>query len=124
MSKELFYKRVLETFFEVRTCSLKDLENMLESVIPIFGELETEITKNENEATIKFIDKDEADMVISTSNVEIPKEMLNMSSIVLTIHLDKNNQIVFVEHGLGAFTTANKELALFLASIVGKKIEI
>lgn len=124
MSKELFYKRVLETFFEGKTCSLKDFMNTLSCVMPVFGELESEITKNEDKTTIRFIDRDEADVVIAPTNIEITKEMLDMSSIVLVIHLDENDQIVFVEHGLGAFTPANKEIALFLASIVGKRVDI
>lgn len=124
MTKQDFFKFLLNDFFEERTCSIKDLTNTIEMIMPVFGSIDVKVEEKEyGEKSVTFIDKDESMAVIAPKGVEIPDEMLDMSTTILRLTVDKENKITIVEHGLNIFTPANKEIGVFQLSLIGKKIK-
>lgn len=124
MNRNEFYEQIKNDFFTNGTFDFEGFKSMVTSALPIFGELETEITPNEDGSkTVIFFDVDEAQVVIAPEGVSMGDIDTRMTTRALTLHLDENDVISLVEHGFGIFTPANKENVLLLASFIGKKID-
>lgn len=124
MDNTNFYKAVAESYNDNLKCSLNGLKDMVIGAFPIFGELIVNIEDIKDGKKMTFIDKDKANMVVGGNISSLTEDDLDMSAIALKITLDKNNKVTIVEHGVSFITPANKNLMLFLGSLVGKKIEL
>lgn len=124
LNKKGFYEQILNTFFDELTCDFNDLKSMIKRIIPIFGELKTNIIEEDNDIKIEFIDKYNADIYFASDNYELSEEDMDMTSIALILYVDKiEKRIRAVDHNMDIFTPANKESVLFLTSIINKKVE-
>lgn len=124
MDKKEFFEKIKETYFEELTCDFEDFKTMLYGAIPVFGELETKITEKEDEKIIVFRDIDSADAAFVSEGYKLDESDLDMSGTIMTLTLDKDNVIKLVENNAGGlFTKANKDIVLFLGSLIGKKIK-
>lgn len=123
LERKEFFDHIKEDFFEELTADFEGFKNMVHSVLPVFGTLETNITENEDGGKkIQFIDVDHADMVFAPKGIDPNEVNTDMTTTVMTLHLNEQNTIQIVEHGMHLFTPANKEKVLLLASFIGKKI--
>jgi hypothetical protein len=123
MDRKEFYEHIKNDFFIERTANIEAFKIMVTSAAPVFGKLETEIEGKENGGrVIRFIDRDEADIVMAPEGVDTSEVNTDMSTVVMTLHLDEEDTIVVVEHGFKIFTRANKEQVLLYSSLIGKKI--
>ncbi|GAB6556258.1 hypothetical protein bcgnr5378_28310 [Bacillus cereus] len=123
MDRNDFFECIKNDFFTDLTADFEGLKSMISSAMPVFGTLETKIKEEENgHKVIKFIDVDEAQMVIAPKGVDVSDVDTNMTSTIMTLHLDENGIINAVEHGFGLFTPTNKKHVLLLAGLIGKKI--
>lgn len=124
MSRQEFFNLVRDGYYKEQEVTLTEFCKMYSSVTPIFGVLKTEIEKLEDNTTkITFIDEDICDYCINSKGEEVD-EVIDMSSISMVMYLDENNIINAVQHGMSMFTPANKDLALFCGSLIGKKIKL
>ena len=124
MNKQDFFNLVRDGYYEKQKINIDEFCKMYSSVTPIFGVLKTEIEKLEDNTTkITFIDEDICDYCINSKGEEVD-EVIDMSSIAMVMYLDENNIINAVQHGMSMFTPANKDLALFCGSLIGKKINL
>lgn len=124
MDRKDFFKAVANDYFESRTVQFDGFTEMIKGVMPVFGELKTEITEQDGsrKKTIVFVDIDEADAVFAPAGYTPSKEDLDMSTVLLKLTINTDGVIEIVEHGLGIFTPANKDLILFFGSLIGKII--
>ena len=124
MTKEEFFKKTAEDYFDELFVPLDDFCQMLKIVCPVFGVLKTNIEDTEDgNKEIIFIDEDKVDAVFSTNSGEVMEEsLLDMSSIILKLIIDKKGKVILVEHGIPFLTPANKELILFFGGLVNKRI--
>lgn len=88
------------------------------SPYPIFDEIEVIVTETDDGYKIKVGDKDICEYNDDSGN----KKVEDMSCNVMTMYTDKEGIINFIEHGFGAFTTANKNLVIHTAHFIGKRI--
>lgn len=125
LTKKKFFERVAKDYFDDFTMNINDLSETIKSVAPIFGKLEVNIEELENgNKRVGFIDKDVADVVISSKSEEVDEKELDMSTRVLALTIDSNNSVKTVEHGISFLTPANKELILFFGCLINKKLEL
>jgi hypothetical protein len=122
MDREDFFNAIKDDFFKELTMNIEDFKATLPGVIPIFGELETEILEKARGKAIRFIDRDDAQIVLAPEGIDLDEVDTDMSTVALVVHLDKDDIITMVEHSFGIFTPANKSEVLFYASLIGKKI--
>lgn len=127
MSRDEFFHAIAKDFFKDLTTDFDGLKSMIQGALPVFGELETEIEdKEDGGKKITFIDRDEAQIVMVGEGVD-PEDLddidTDMSTTVATLHLNKEDRISIVEHSMHMFTPANKNNVLFLASLIGKKVD-
>lgn len=124
MTKEEFYKKIAEGYFDELSVTLDDFCQTLKCVHPVFGALKTKMEdKEDGNKELVFIDEDKADMVFSTNpDAKIDESLLDMSTIILKLIIDEDGKIIFVNHGVSFLTPANKDLILFLGSLINKKI--
>lgn len=94
-----------DNYYKNQETTLAELCEMYNYIAPIFGTLRTEIEKSNGNTKIIFVDDDDG-----------------VSTVSMTLYLDRKNIIEAVEHGLSIFTPANKDLILFYGSLIGKKI--
>lgn len=124
MNKLDFYAHIKDGFFDNLTADLNDFKEMIRTALPVFGVMKTMVKPNEDGTmTITFIDEASiADYIYPEPGEPAIALNADSSTIMLTIHLNKNNKITIVEHNFGMFTTANKEEVLLMASLIGKNI--
>lgn len=123
LDRKAFFEQIKDGFFNDLSADFESFKSMISAAAPVFGRLETEIKEKEDGGkTVTFIDVDEADMVLAPEGVEEDEIDTDMSTIVMTIHLNEDNVIKIVEHSFGIFTPANKDQVLLYASLIGKKI--
>ena len=124
MTKKEFLNEIRDGYYELQTATLENFCQMFKKVHPIFGEQKTKIEKIEDGSTkISFIDEDIYDSCIDAKGEEI-NEVVDMSTVALTLYINEDNVVNTIEHGLSIFTPANKDLILFYGSLVGKRIEL
>lgn len=111
--RELYLKEMINNCLEYKEYNLDDFTKIVKHIFPIFGILEVEIIKSEDEYNLKYIDKD----IYFLEDKEV-----DMSTGVLNLSLNNEGVIEVVEHNYQIFTPANKNEAMFCASIIGKKI--
>lgn len=125
MDRKEFFEAIKDDFFDNDlVVDFESFKDMLRAAVPVFGVLATEtIEKEDGGKQIKFIDIDEADFVIAPEGVtDIEDVDTDMTTTILTLHLNEANVITIVEHGFGIFTPANKEKVLLYASFIGKEM--
>lgn len=105
MDKQDFFNTVKDNYYKNQEITFTELYEMYKCIAPIFGTLRTEIEKSNDNTKIIFVDDDS-----------------DISTVSMTLYLNKKNIIEAVEHGLSIFTPANKDLILFYGSLIGKKI--
>ncbi|WP_336770468.1 hypothetical protein [Bacillus bombysepticus] len=123
MDRNLFFETIRDGFFANLSTDFKGLESMIGTAMPVFGTLETKIKEEANgHKVITFIDVDEAQLVIAPKGFDVSEVDTNMTTTLLTLHVNENGIIDTVEHGFGLFTPTNKKHVLFVASLIGKTI--
>lgn len=122
LKRKDFFKAIANDYFEERSITLEDLKKTISSVMPVFGKLEVEITEENDDKIFIFTDVDKADVAFIPEDCKLTEEQLDMSCTLLKLIVQEDNKIQIVEHGLGMLTPANKEVILFLGSLIGKKI--
>ena len=87
-----------------------------------FGEMKLNISKEDDGFKIEVFDHEEGQLVNLKGEVVEP----NYSSTTknATFYTDEKGEINFIEHGMGAFTKANKDKVIYLANFIGEKIEM
>jgi septum formation inhibitor-activating ATPase MinD len=123
MGRKEFFKAIAEGYFEDLTTDLQGMKDMISSAVPVFGTLEVEIEdKDTGGKKLTFIDRDDADLVLAPEGIDTDEVDTDMTTTIITIHLDEHDVIRIVEHGFNIFTPANKNFVLLYASLIGKKI--
>ena len=124
MDRRDFDENVREHYFKSGTHKIGTLVELVCSVVPVFGAPEVEISDNDDGGkAVKIIDKDTAEIVLAPKGTKIPEKDADMSGTVLVLHTNKDGIINFIEHGMNAFTRANKSQVLFCAGLIGHKVE-
>lgn len=124
LSKRDFFNLVRDDYFENLEIDVEGLESMLQTVIPVFGKLETVIIEDEEKKKIEFIDNDHADVIFHPDGVNPEEIDTDMSNTLVTLYLDKENTINIVEHSMGMVTPANKDAFLWNGWLIGKKVSL
>jgi hypothetical protein len=124
MERQEFFNAIKDGYFEDLTTDFVGLMEMINGALPVFGTLATEVTEKEDGGKkITFIDVDEAQFVVTPEGVNVDDINTDMSTTLMTLHLDKNHVIRIVEgHGFHMFTPANKKHVLFVSSLIGKEV--
>lgn len=122
MKREDFFGKTQDSFLEQKTITLDDLAQVIETVVPIFGDLEIKEGRSEDgDNILQIIDEDEGDIIISTDDVAF--EDVDMSVLIATLILSDDNLIEVVDCNVkNIITPSNKEQILFFASLVGKTV--
>lgn len=126
INRNEFFHAITESFFKDLTTDFTGLCEMINGALPVFGMLAVKVEDMEDgDKRITFIDKDDADFVITGEGVsqeELDDLDTDMTTTVVTLYLDKEDKISIVDHSMNLFTPANKNHVLFLASLIGKKV--
>lgn len=128
MSKKEMHQLTLENFFNDDVeYTVEELGKILGYYSSIFGELKIELKENNSEKSIVFVDEEIISVVMygktgQTVELEEPEDM---SSVIMEVYIDNEGRVKGVSNGIGGFFTwANKEFALFTASLINKKIKL
>lgn len=128
MRKKEMHQLTLENFFNDDVeYTVEELGKLLRYYNPIFGELKIELKENNSEKSIVFVDEEIVSIVMDgktgqTVELEEPEDM---SSVIMVIYIDDEGRVKSISNGIsGFFTWANKEFALFTASLINKKIKL
>jgi len=92
------------------TIEFEGLRKMIKEAMPILGYLDTETSEHEGNKTINFRDYHRDEM------------NWDMATPLCKLTLDAEGTIQLVEHGLTVFNATNKNVVLFLSSLIGKKL--
>lgn len=122
MDRNDFFECIKNDFFTDLTADFEGLKSMVGSAMPVFGTLETKIKEENGHKVIEFIDVDEAQIVVAPKGVDVSDVDTNMTTNIMTLHLNESDIINAVEHRFGLFTPANKKHVLLVAGLIGKKI--
>src|SRR5437763_6012822 len=123
MSREDFFNAIKDSFFENASTYMNGLQSMVQGAMPVFRTLVVETVNKVRGKVITFVDIDFADLVMTPEGVEPEDVNKDMTTVLMTLHVDEHGIIhVVSQHGMNMFTPANKLQTLFLASLVGKKI--
>ena len=123
MERRIFFEQIKNSYFENLSSDFKEFKDTICAVMPVFGTVEIEYIRiSEYEKIMIFKDIGEAMFVVGPEGYDVTLEDLDMSGMILKITMDGENVIHLVEHGIRMFTPANKDIVLFLGSIIGKKL--
>lgn len=131
MTRKEIYEKIQMNFFNDNIeYTIEKLGEELKYFYPVFGTLKVEIEDKEASLiskptkTIKYIDEEFIKTLVDgktgeTKELDVPEDV---SSIIIEMDIDENGTIIFVENGVCFLTKSNKDLTLFSASLIGKKI--
>lgn len=100
---------------------IDDLKQYVKPLV-FFGEMQIEISEEKDGFKICILDHEEGQILDVNGKVVDP----NYSSTLrrATLYTDESGEVNFIEHGMGAFTRANKEHVILLANLIGQTIEV
>lgn len=110
MTEKSFIHKVKDSYFEELTIRLDELKKMLKEVMPVEGYVDSEMF--EEDGVMTFVLKDYYN-----------EDKWDAADLLCKLKINSEGNIEVVEHDMPAFyNDINKQIALFLSSLVGKKL--
>lgn len=130
MIKKEMNQFILDNYFNNHIeYDVEELSKIIRYYNPAFGELKISI-EDEDDELGKIITYTDEDIATHTFDEKINDmveldEPIDMSVILMKVYIDNEGHILGVSNNInGFFTKANKELAMFLTSLINKKIKL
>lgn len=133
MNRKDFFNKIADSYYTKEEITLEDLTTTIKRVMPVFGEIDLELSRSSSGYELKYLDVDDVTHIFKTDKnsdkmieVELTAEerkLYSTTTRIIELDLNIEGEVTSASCGInGLFTKANKDLVLFTGSLIGKTI--